>query len=258
MTRLDGRIVLITGAAERAGARIALAFAGEGATVFVNHSGQSASAAATVDEARASGLDDRVRPIEADIADPHAAAAMVEEIVRDTGRIDVLVHNASTFRPQPFLDLGVEEVDASLGVNLRGPLFLSQAVGRVMVAQGEGRILAILGNSLSESWPDLVPHIVGKTGLGRLMEQLAVALSPSVQCNSVAPSQFFRSDDGVNDSLRAARGESPVASATTSVKGIRVRETTVEDVIEVLLFLATAPPSVTGVTIPVDGGRLLI
>jgi NAD(P)-dependent dehydrogenase (short-subunit alcohol dehydrogenase family) len=258
MSRFDGRIILITGAAERAGASIALAFADAGATVYINHLDRAQQAAATVDVAVERGFGDRVHPFEADIADPAAVQAMVDEIVRRAGHIDVLLHNASTFRPRPFLDLTVDDVDLSFGVNLRGPLLLSQAVGRVMLERGEGRILAIIGNSLTEAWPDLLPHIVGKSALARLIEQLAVAFSPVIACNSVAPTQFFRSDDGVNDALRVARGESPVTADTTDIKGIVVRETTLDDVIAVLMFLADAPASVNGVTIPVDGGRLLI
>lgn len=251
-------VVLITGAAERAGAEIALAFAAEGYDVHINHCGQSTQAARVIDRAAAAGCAGRVYAIEADVADPATAEAMVGAVVARSGRLDLLLHNASTFRPLPFAQLTPADVDASFGVNLRGPFFLSQAAAAVMTAQGGGRILAILGNSLSESWPELVPHIVAKSALGRLMEQLAVALSPTIVCNSVAPSQFFRSDDGVNDALRRARGEAPVHDAHAVVKGIPVRETTLQDVIDVLLFLAVAPASVTGVTIRVDGGRALI
>lgn len=258
MTRFEGRVVLITGGAERAGAAIALAFAAAGAEVYINHVDRTFEAADTLRLATERGFGERVIAIEADIADTDAVQTMIDHLTRSAGRIDVLIHNASTFRPRPFLELDVEEIDASLGVNLRGPLLLSQAVGRVMMRQGSGRILAILGNSLTESWPELVPHIVGKSGLRRLMEQLAIAFSPVVQCNSVAPSQFYRSDDGVNDALRAVRGESPVLSDTTRMKGIDIRETTLADVIDVLMFLADAPTALNGATIPVDGGRLLI
>jgi len=267
-SRFDGTVMLVTGSAERAGARIALGFAEAGATVYLNHVGQATQAAATIDAAKEAGYGDRVSVIEADITDAAAGAAMVDRIVSEQGRLDLLLHNASTFRPVPFLQLTEGEFDSSIGVNLRGPFFLSQAAGRVMTAQGSGRILAILGNSLSEVWPDLVPHIVGKTGLGRLMEQLAVTLSPAVQCNSIAPTQFFRSDDGVNDALRIARGEKPVSDGaaslttepvlTTQIKGNVLRETSIEDVIDVLMFLADAPASVNGVTIRIDGGRVHI
>ena len=255
---MSGATMLVTGAAERAGAEIALAFAARGFDVHINHWGQAAQAASVIERARIAGLPGAVHAIEADVSDPAAARRMVDEVVAQSGRLDLLLHNASTFRPRPFAELTEDDVDTSLGVNLRGPLFLSQAAAAVMTSQGGGRILAILGNSLEESWPDLVPHIVAKSALARLMEQLAVALSPLVSCNSVAPTQFYRSDDGVNDDLRRARGEDPVASDVTHVKGVPVRETALADVIDVLLFLATAPASVNGVTIRVDGGRALI
>jgi len=258
MSRFTGRVVLVTGSAERAGAQIALAFAAHGATVYLNHYRQADAAAATLALAAEAGVGERVLALECDITDPAASSDMVDEIVAHSGRLDLLIHNASTFAPRPFLELEQHDFDSSIGVNLRGPFFLSQAAARVMVAQGGGRILAILGNSLSEVWPDFAPHIVAKTGLGRLMEQLAVTLSPTVQCNSIAPTQFFRSDDGANDALRLLRGETPVSAGTTQVKGITVRETSIDDVIDVLLFLADAPASMTGTTLPIDGGRVLI
>ncbi|MFD1713126.1 SDR family NAD(P)-dependent oxidoreductase [Amnibacterium flavum] len=258
MSRFEGTVALITGAAERAGAEIAAAFAREGATVYLNHFGQGDQAASTISRAETHGYGERMHPIEADITDPAATAAMVERIVAETGRLDLLIHNASTFAPRPFAELRVSDFDSSLGVNLRGPFFLSQAAARVMTEQGSGRILAILGNSLTEVWPDFAPHIVAKTGLGRLMEQLAVTLSPTVQCNSIAPTQFFRSDDGANDALRLTRGEDPVSRETTVVKGNVLRETSIDDVIDVLMFLAQAPASLNGVTVPIDGGRVHI
>lgn len=258
MSRFAGHVVLVTGSAERAGAQIALAFAAHGATVYINHFRQGDAAAATLALAVQDGFGERVRAIECDITDPVATSAMVDEIVNHSGRLDLLIHNASTFAPRPFLELEQRDFDSSIGVNLRGPFFLSQAAARVMVAQGGGRILAILGNSLNEVWPDFAPHIVAKTGLGRLMEQLAVTLSPTVQCNSIAPTQFFRSDDGANDTLRLVRGESPVSTVMTQIKGHSVRETNIDDVIDVLMFLADAPASVNGVTLPIDGGRVHI
>ncbi|GAB3596626.1 SDR family NAD(P)-dependent oxidoreductase [Microbacterium tumbae] len=258
MTRIADTVVLVTGAAERAGAAIARGLAAQGATVYINHTGQAGQAAAVVAEAEAAGLAGRIRAVEADITDETRSTAMIDLIVAEEGRLDVLVHNASTFRPKPFLDLEAEDVDSSFGVNLRGPLFLSRAAARRMIAQGRGRILAIIGNSLTEAWPELVPHVVAKTGLARLMEQLAVALSPHVQCNSIAPTQFHRSDDGVNDALRLARGESPAAADITVIKGIPVRETSPGDVLDALIFLIEAPASITGVTLRLDGGRVHI
>jgi NAD(P)-dependent dehydrogenase (short-subunit alcohol dehydrogenase family) len=256
MTRLAGKVVLITGAAERAGRAIAERMAAAGATLLVNHPGQHEAATATVASIRGAG--GAAHSLPADITDVAQVSAMVDDAVRLTGGIDVLVHNASSFRPVPFLDVRPADFDASLGVNLRGPFFLSQAVGRHMLDRGGGRIIALLGNSLHEAWPDLIPHALGKAALARLIEQLAVALSPVVQCTAVAPSQFFRSDDGTNDALRQSRGEAPPAGDLfRHHSGARLREADVDAVSELVSWLAVCPPQLTGTILTLDGGRSL-
>jgi NAD(P)-dependent dehydrogenase (short-subunit alcohol dehydrogenase family) len=258
VNRLDGRVVLITGSAERAGREFAIRYAETGAIVAVNHvDGQQDSAASVVDHIVAGG--GRAQAFAADITRADESRRLVADCVAAFGRLDVLVHNASTFRPSPWLEVTEADFDASFGVNVRGPFFLSQAAAAVMLEQGEGRIIALLGNSLVEAWPDFMPHGLAKTALARLMEQLAVALAPVVSCNSVAPTQFLRSDDHVNDELRRARGEAVAAGGTVELApGIRVRETDVDAVFEALLYYSTCAPQVTGTHLRIDGGRSLI
>ena len=252
-----GAVVLITGAAERAGAEIALALVADEATVVVNHPGQHEQMARLQD--RAAGLPGRLLGVDGDIRDRSECRAIVERTVELAGRLDVLVHNASTFRPTPFLEVDEGDFDSSFGVNLRGPFFLSQAAATVMLGQqGGGRIIALAGNSLWEAWPDFVPHAVGKTALARLMELLAVTLSPHVRCNTIAPSQFYRSDDGANDLLRRSRSELDGGADTTVLAGHVVVETAIQDVIEAMRFLIGTTAPVNGVTLRVDGGRSLI
>lgn len=258
MTDLTDRVVVITGAAERAGRVFAQRFGAAGAAVVVNHlPGQEVLADQVVDAVTAAG-GHAVR-VAADITDVTQTVSLVDAAVREFGRLDVLVHNASTFVPTPWLDVDEADFERSFGVNLRGPFFLSQAAARVMLAQGEGRIIALVGNSLSEAWPQFVPHGVAKTALARLMEQLAVALAPVVACNSLAPAQFFRSDDGANDQLRATRGETVQAGVTHEVApGIRLREVETDTVADWLIHLSTCSLQVTGTTIRIDGAKALV
>jgi NAD(P)-dependent dehydrogenase (short-subunit alcohol dehydrogenase family) len=254
--RLDGRTVLITGSAERAGREFARLLAQAGGAIVVNHWRQPAEATETVRLIEADG--GHAIAIESDVSDPAQSASLVEQAFAWRNDLSVLIHNASSLRPKEFEDVTVEDFDASFGVNLRGPFFLSQAAARVMLEQGHGRMIALVGNSTSEAWPNLIPHILAKTALTRLMEQLAVALSPVVQCTAVAPAQFFRSDDGANDGLRRYRGE-PVAEGDTYRLGDRYefRNGTVDDVAEALLFLATCSPYLTGSVLRIDGGKAL-
>lgn len=255
-SRLDGRTVLITGSAERAGRDFARYLAAAGGSIVINHWRQPAEAEETLRLIEEDGGEAIV--VEADVSDPEHAKPLIETAAAWKGDLSVLIHNASFLRPKEFEDVTPADFDASFGVNLRGPFFLSQAAAEVMKAQGHGRIIALVGNSTSEAWPNLIPHILSKTGLVRLMEQLAVALSPAVQCNAVAPSQFFRSDDGANDELRRYRGE-PLANDESYRLGTRFefRNGNVRDVAEALLYLATCSPYLTGVTLRLDGGKAL-
>jgi len=253
---ITGKTVLITGAAERAGRVFARRFAAEGANVVVNHWRQADLAEETVALIHADG--GRARAIEADVSDTEAARRLVAETVAWRGDLSVLIHNASSLRSKEFEDVTEEDFDASFGINIRGPFFLSQAAAEIMKAQGHGRIIALVGNSTNEAWPNLIPHGLSKTALIRLMEQLAVALSPTVQCNAVAPTQFFRSDDGTNDALREYRGE-PLVDGDTYRVGSRYefRNGDADDVAETLLFLATCSPYLNGTVIRLDGGKAL-
>lgn len=255
-TRLDGKTVLITGAAERAGREFARYLAAAGGAIVVNHFGQAELAAETVELIRADGGE--AIAVEADVSDPARAGDLVERAAGWRGDLSVLIHNASSLRPKEFEDVTVDDFDASFGVNIRGPFFLSQAAAKVMLKQGHGRIIALVGNSTSEAWPNLIPHILSKTALTRLMEQLAVALSPVVQCNAVAPTQFFRSDDGANDALRRYRGE-PLVDGDTYRVGTRFefRNGGAEEVAEALLYLATCSSYQNGTVIRLDGGKAL-
>ncbi|MBM7518567.1 SDR family NAD(P)-dependent oxidoreductase [Nocardioides nitrophenolicus] len=253
---ITAKTVLITGAAERAGRVFARRFAAEGANVVVNHWRQADLAEETVALIHADG--GRARAIEADVSDTEAARRLVAETVAWRGDLSVLIHNASSLRSKEFEDVTEEDFDASFGINIRGPFFLSQAAAEVMKRQGHGRIIALVGNSTNEAWPNLIPHGLSKTALIRLMEQLAVALSPTVQCNAVAPTQFFRSDDGTNDALREYRGE-PLVDGDTYRVGSRYefRNGDADDVAETLLFLATCSSYLNGTVIRLDGGKAL-
>ncbi|MEV8367929.1 SDR family oxidoreductase [Microbacterium sp. NPDC064584] len=253
---LRGKTVLITGSAERAGRDFARHLAAAGGSIVINHWGQSVEAEETLRLIKADGGEAIV--VEADVSDPAHAVPLVEAASGWKGDLSVLVHNASFLRAKEFEDVTPTDFDASFGVNLRGPFFISQAAAAVMNRQGHGRIIALVGNSTSEAWPNLIPHILSKTALVRLMEQLAVALSPTIQCNAIAPSQFYRSDDGANDALRRYRGE-PLANDETYRMGTRFefRNGNAADVAEAILYLATCSSYMTGVTLRLDGGKAL-
>lgn len=250
---LAGKVVLVTGGAERVGRTLVEQLAAAGAMVAVNHLGQPDLADGTVATVVAAG--GSAFAVEADVSDPGQAGALVDAVVERAGALDVLVHNASNFVGGPFLEVSPEEFDRSFGVNLRGPFFLSQAAARVMVPRGSGRIIALGGDYWHESWPEYVAHSVAKSGLVRLMQVLAVTLSPEVQCIAVCPAKIMGTDDGANDSLYAGRGYRTADGLLEVGRDVRLRTGGADEVAELVVYLSHCSPYLTGTVVTLDGGK---
>ncbi len=224
-----------------------------GATVALNHFGQAEAAAATVESiARTGGS---AAAYEADVSSPEACRALVRQVLADHGRIDYLVHNASSFVARPFLETTEREFDTSFGVLVRGPYFLTQAVGAHMLEQGRGKIIAIAGNSYYEGWPLLTSHSIAKSAMVRMMEILSVTLAPTVQCHVVCPAHILNSDGGTNTDLRARRGEISDGESLRLADDVVLREGRPEDVSELISYLCGSTPYLNGTVISIDGGK---
>ncbi len=250
-TGADRRVALVTGGAERVGRVLSLALARAGFDIALNHWERAAAAGQTNEDIAALGR--RCLVLEADVADPSEGQGLVDAVEERFGRLDVLVHNASNFHECPLLEVTEAVWDSSLGVNLKGPFFLSQAAARLMLRQGSGRIIALVGNSYYESWPTFAAHSIAKTGLAKLMQILAVGLSPSIQCNAVCPARIFPSPAGQDLRLMQARNEDP--EGASSERSVALRQGTPDDVAELVVYLASCSSYLTGAIIPVDGGK---
>jgi NAD(P)-dependent dehydrogenase (short-subunit alcohol dehydrogenase family) len=231
---------------------ICQALAAAGADVAVNHLDRAAAARETVAAIEHCGR--RAVALEADVSSTEQGRELVERTVAGLGRLDILVHNASTFVTRPFLDLTEEDFEASIGVGLRGPFFLSQAAARVMLEQGSGKIIALAGNSLYEAWPDYVSHALAKAGLARLMELLAVALSPTVQCLAIAPDRVLWTSAEHDHHQRGTR-ETGDDGELVTLSGVRFRTGTADDVAHLVVELCQAGSYLSGAVIPLDGGK---
>jgi NAD(P)-dependent dehydrogenase (short-subunit alcohol dehydrogenase family) len=247
---LSEKVALVTGGAERVGAAISRALARAGADVAINYLDTPEAARATVEAVTAEGR--KAVALQGDVSLATDDRQLVDRTVAELGRLDFLIHNASTFVRRPFLELSEDDFESSIGVGLRGPFFLSQAAARVMFAQGGGKIIALIGNSLYEAWPEYVSHAVAKAALARLMELLAVTLSPTVQCLAVAPDRVLWTSD---DHDRHQRGSRDDEKGLIDLDGVRFRTGTAEDVAQLVVTLCTASPYLNGAVIPLDGGK---
>jgi NAD(P)-dependent dehydrogenase (short-subunit alcohol dehydrogenase family) len=142
---LAGKVALVTGGARDVGREISLSLAREGAAVAVNYMHSKAEADAVVAEiARLGG---RAAAYQADVADYAAVSAMIDKIVADLGRLDVVVNNAGWVEPKLFLDTTPDEWRRQVDVDLYGVFNICHAAAPKLAAQNGGRIISIVGDS---------------------------------------------------------------------------------------------------------------
>lgn len=253
---LSGKVALVTGGAQRVGRVLCMALARAGADIVVNH-WRTPDDAATL-RAAIEALGRRCLVVECDITDLEASRAMIDRVETEFGHLDILVHNASNFNLCPFLQVTEDVWDSSIDVNLKAPFFLSQAAANLMLKTGSGRIVALVGNSYFENWPDAVPHAAAKTGLAKLMQSLAVALSPEIQCNAICPARILPSAEGQDEQVMEARGELVPEKEETAFYcegDVVLREGKPEEVAELVVYLAGCSAYLTGAVIPIDGAK---
>jgi 2-hydroxycyclohexanecarboxyl-CoA dehydrogenase len=142
---LAGKVALVTGGARDVGREISLTFAREGAAVAVNYMHSTPEADTVVAEiARLGG---RAVAYQADVADYAAVSAMIDKVVAELGRLDVVVNNAGYVEPKLFLDTTPEEWRRQVDVDLYGVFNICHAAAPRLVAQNGGRIISIVGDS---------------------------------------------------------------------------------------------------------------
>jgi pteridine reductase len=240
---LQGRWILITGAAKRIGAAIARTLHGAGANVAIHYFTSAAPADALAAELN-SQRPDSARAYGADLRETAALQGLVDAVVADSGRLDALVNNASSFYPTPLGSITEAQWQDLIGSNLKAPLFLSQAALPHLRA-AKGCIVNIVD---VHSQRPLRHHPVygpAKAGLAMLTRSLAKDLGPDIRVNGVSPGAILWPEEGLEERIQKA------IVRETALK----RPGEPEDIAATVLFLVRDAPYVTGQIIAVDGGR---
>jgi 2-hydroxycyclohexanecarboxyl-CoA dehydrogenase len=170
-TGLKGKVVLITGGARDVGREISLAFAREGALVAVNYNSSAKEAEAVVAAVKAAGSD--ARAYQSDVADNESVKRMVAAVMKDFGRIDVLVNNAGYTKRQRFVETTPEDWKRQIDVGLYGPIHTSHAVLPHMIKQNGGRIIMFAGDSSRIGENGLALTAASRAGAMALAKSLA-------------------------------------------------------------------------------------
>lgn len=249
--RLQGRVAIVTGAAQGIGARYAAALAAQGAALVCADVIDAEPVAAQI---RAAG--GRALALRADVSLAESVCQMAAASVEAFGRIDVLVNNAGLFANlamKPFEQIEAAEWDRVMAVNVRGPFECARAVLPQMRAQGYGKIVNIASATVFKGSPMLLHYVTSKGAVVAMTRSLARELGDAgIRVNTLAPGLTASENTLANPAWQGAVGANNIASRAIK------REVTPEDLCGTLVYLASAESDfVTGQVIVVDGGSVM-
>jgi 3-oxoacyl-[acyl-carrier protein] reductase len=254
MPHLDfsNQVVLVTGASSGVGAAAAVGFAEAGATVAVHYNSNKSGGQETLDSAGGNGS-----LHQADLTDRDAAGALVDAVLAEHGRIDVLVNNAGDLiSPVPLADISAEDFDRAMSLNLNSVFTMSQRVVPVFRRQGSGSIVNVTsaagrtGQGLSGA------YATGKGAANTLTRALALELAAEgIRVNAISPGALRTSF------LDRHLPAESLAAFQDAVSGMipMGRMGRPEDCVGTILYLASDALSgyVTGQVIEVGGGVVM-
>lgn len=246
---LEGKLAVVTGAATGLGYGIAEYFVREGARVVL--------ADIDVDAAQAAAQTLRGKGAEAvgmcvDVAKSADVAALFLNVATTLGSPDILVNNAGIVSQRPMLEIGEEELDRVLAVNLKGVVLCSQAAARAMIPAGGGRIINLASTAARVSSSGFSLYSASKGGVAALTRALAVEWARhGILVNSISPGSMETAMS------QAARKAAPEAFARRDRRTPITRPGWPADIAAAAVFLASDGASyITGHDLLVDGGML--
>lgn len=239
------KTALVTGAAARIGASIARHLHDRGCDVLLHCNssvGLAEKLAQELNERRA----DSVSVAQADLSTPGGIDDLAVAVREMSGRLDVLVNNASRFYVTRVGDTKAWQWDDLVNSNLRGPYFLVQALLPELETAG-GAVINIVDIHAERPMPDHGVYCISKAGLAMMTKAMAAELGPAIRVNGVSPGAILwpeqEMDDGERQSIldRTVMGRAGEAA----------------DIATAVTYLALDAPYITGQILAIDGGRSL-
>lgn len=250
MAKLDGKVAIVTGAAQGIGAHYAKALAEEGAKVALVDILDGADAVARITN-EVSGAD--VAAFECDISDEAATLKLIDDVVARFGGLHILVNNAAVFgtlKPQPFDEIDIDLWDKVQSVNVRGMLLMSRAAVKVFREQKYGKIVNVGSDTILKGVPFMLHYVTSKGGVYAMTRCLANELGGDNICvNTLAPGLTM--SEAVLDWGPEGDHDKGLVIAARAIQ----REQVPEDLTGACVFLSSPESDfMTGQYVAVNGG----
>jgi NAD(P)-dependent dehydrogenase (short-subunit alcohol dehydrogenase family) len=241
---LDGKVAVVTGAAQGIGNAIARGLAAEGARVVIADLQRADEAAGALD----------CVGVACDVSDEAQVERMVEDVVERFGRLDILVNNAGLYASlpmRPFTEIPVDEWRRVMDVNVLSMFLTCRAAVPRMREQGGGRIVNISSGTAFRGVPFVLHYVTSKGAIVSFTRALAKELgSDGVLVNCVAPG--FTMSDGVQENPAVIDTLRDVSIAARTLQ----RDQQPDDIVGAVVFLCgPGAEFITGQTIVIDGGQ---
>ena len=248
MITISDKVILITGGAQGIGKTFAFELGKSGAKIALADISQKVEE--TASETRSNGIE--CVGIRADISNEEDVKRMVEQTVREYGRVDALVNNAALFSglvEKPFYDITVEEWDKVMAVNLRGMFLCCKAVFPQMKTQGRGKIINISSGTFLRGVAGLLHYVTSKGGVVGMTRALSREVGMyNITVNAIAPGLI------VTEAAKTVHKNSEQFHSVIKQRALG-REEVPEDLAGTLIYLCSdASDFVTGQLIAVNGG----
>jgi len=275
MGMLDGEVALITGGSRGQGRAHAVTCAREGADVIIADIADQMGTVpykmatqADLDEtaSQVEALDRRILAVRADVRDQAQMDDVVARGIAEFGQIDILIANAGIWTMAPFWELTEDQWDEMIGVNLTGVWKSAKAVAPHMIERQTGSIVITSSTNGLEAGLNYAHYVAAKHGVIGLMKNIALELAPyGIRCNSINPGAIktpMTDHQGAWDMFAGHEGgtEQDMINggySFTALKGTSFMDPQV--IADTALYLNSGlAAKVTGVTIPVDAGHLIL
>ncbi|HEY9683857.1 MAG TPA: 3-oxoacyl-[acyl-carrier-protein] reductase [Oculatellaceae cyanobacterium] len=243
MSRLAGKVALVTGSGRGIGRAISQVLMNEGAQIVISDINEELTKATTEELTKAGG---KVFGFPCNVTDTESVQKLVDAVVAHWGRIDVLVNNAGITRDNLIMKMSEEHWQAVIDTNLTSAFKVSKAVLKVMSKQRSGTVINISSTSGVHGNFGQCNYAAAKSGLVGFTKTIAVEYaSRNITANAIAPG-FIDTD------MTKALKEDVIKAILDRVPLGRMG--TPEDIAQTVLFLATGGSYITGQTIEVSGG----